>query len=178
MATKRLFIGFPVLDADGRWLKAQVLNHNHTLTSSIRWTIDGNFHITSVFLGDIECALLPKIIESINLVSEGQLKTAVLISKIANFPHYKSKLLAAYITPSDCLDRFYCSLTAQLSSLIRLKHPDYQPHITLARGLLNEDELEIESINYKINLTHLVLYESIMQNTINKYQMLHKCELL
>ncbi|PHQ78825.1 MAG: RNA 2',3'-cyclic phosphodiesterase [Coxiella sp. (in: Bacteria)] len=168
---KRLFIGFSISDDDGRALIAHVKNSNPALSPSIKWTIDGNFHVTSHFLGETDEAAIPAICEAMDNLVVDQKSTAIEVTKLANFPQGKARLLAAYIAPNTLLTSIHQQLVSSH------QQQAYLPHITLARGLAKTDKVQIEVTSYNLSLTHLLLYESFVIPTGAPYKIVHKTAL-
>ena len=150
---KRLFIGFKVEPIQGQTLISIVKEQKPELDSGIRWTIDGNFHVTSHFLGDTETDKVPAIISAMHAATKNTRSIHIQIEKIALFPHYKSTILAAYIAPNDILRQIHDALP------FTDKH-EYSPHITLTRGLKKNNKIPEIAVNYSINLNQFILYDS------------------
>lgn len=168
--SKRLFIGFMISDTVGHQLISKVKQHKHCITPGIRWTINGNFHITSHFLGDTDEDKIHQIITALQLVTVSKSATTIIIHKIATFPQYKSRLLAAYIQPNNMVSKVFNELKVYLNALnIGLDKRDYIPHITLARNFSN-DMTEVGLVNdFTIKINKLALYESIQSPSGSHY---------
>jgi 2'-5' RNA ligase len=61
----RCFVGLPLPDASQRGLDALVQSLAGRLASRVSWTRPGNWHVTLMFLGEVEQARLPGIIAAL-----------------------------------------------------------------------------------------------------------------
>lgn len=168
--TRRLFFGFIIDNAIGHDLIAKVSVENNAATNRIRWTIDGNFHVTTHFLGDVDEAQIPFLIEALQAIAAAQQSISTTVEKIGFFPQYRSRLVAAYVENNTVIMKIYRELGAKLDQLdVHFDQKNYIPHITLARTIdkiMNNDKL---LNNYKIELNQLALYESVLGKNGSQY---------
>lgn len=156
---KRLFIGFVISDDIGHQLIASARAHYGAVVDALRWTRDGNFHITSHFLGSVEQSQISVLEAGLHRVAENKPIIETTIEKIGAFPQYQSSLLAAYIKANSLILDIFNELKPVIKPVTRhTDHYGYIPHITLARGL--DSLADTVKIVTNIKLNHLALYES------------------
>jgi 2'-5' RNA ligase len=157
----RLFIGFKIEDEDGHNLIATITNSIKDLPNNIRWTFDGNFHITSHFMPNCDKKLIPNLELAMCDAIDNQDERIIAIEQIGLFPQYGSTLCAAFVVPNKLVMGVYGSLQTHLERLaIPVEKRNYTPHITLARGIPKDNKFDSISVDYNIKLNSLVLYES------------------
>ena len=168
--TKRLFIGFMISDEVGRQLIIEAKQQQAFLTGGIRWTIDGNFHVTSHFLGDINETDIPQVTTALQSVVAGKPAPTITIDKISPFPQYGSRLLAAYLKTNRIINSIFNELMPHFNALkVRSDNHSYTPHITLARGLDKGVSSDKILNNFVIKINQLALYESLLSPTGSNY---------
>lgn len=145
------------------------------------WVQPDNLHITMKFLGDIDEALLPQIIQQLDDVARNEQSFIVALSHIGFLPpRGKPRVLC---TATD-QQRHLALLTRQLQRrLAPLGFPvegRLTPHITLARlkSDKNLDQLKkllaTTTLNCSFTVTGLNLYRSTLHPDGARYDLLHQ----
>lgn len=166
----RLFIGFKIEDSDAHHLISLIKHSEQTLPNSIRWSLDGNFHITSHFMPNCDEKYIPDLESAMHDVLGKKHHNTILVDTIGLFPQYKSTLCAAFVSPHRLIMNVHNQLKMHLERLsIPVESRQYIPHITLARGFAKNGSFETISANYNIQLNALILYESHLQEGGSKY---------
>jgi 2'-5' RNA ligase len=175
---KRIFIGFKVANSDGKQLISDMQHSNNSLIDGIKWTLLGNFHVTSHFIGELEAEKIEVLSAAIKEIGKNLQSTTISIDKIGCFPHFKSRIIAAYVASNPILTTAYEALSTALEIAgVTAELRDYKPHITLARGLKKNAELTDITSNYSCLLKQFILYESAPQEGGSRYIPLTTVEL-
>ncbi len=174
----RLFIGFKIADQDGHCLINSVKDANLKLDQNIRWTMPGDFHITSHFMPHCTADLIPNIKHAMQEAVQGLARAVISIDKIDLFPQYGSTLCAAYVSSNPLIISIHKRLSISLEKLgVAIETLNYKPHITLARGLAQHDPFKAIAFNAKIKLDSLILYESSAKTIGPRYTPLYIAKL-
>ncbi len=173
-----VFLGAPIAAQD-----IEILNnltwqaHPHWQKHPhIRWTAPQNHHMTLHFFGQI----LPDSLNGwLSLISQ-ELKSiggfSIKIKKIHNFPKSNSDLVAAYVELNSDLAHLYNRIEQSLLlNDLPVEDRPYLPHITLCRSK-QRHILTMSPIimDFKIEITHVALYQSKCIEGINYYLPLHQ----
>lgn len=154
METKRLFISIPLPDTMKEALATymQAYQHKSELKQG-RWCAQQNLHITTLFLGNIDKEILPKIelaiTEALQMISSFDLPfDRVCFMPNTNRPH----MIWAQFAKNDTFSELILSLKKALEPIIGMIEEERKPipHVTLAR-------LKHFFMKEKIRLTELQL---------------------
>ncbi|MGI4791786.1 MAG: RNA 2',3'-cyclic phosphodiesterase [Janthinobacterium lividum] len=107
----------------------------HGLVTEAKWYEPEDYHITLKFLGNIDGAKQPGLIEAANQVAAETLPVTISAASYGGFPDMRApSVLWAGILISPELDRLASHLDQAMAGLgFRADHRKYQPHITVAR---------------------------------------------
>lgn len=142
MARARTFIGVEV----GEAIRDSALALQHTLAktgAAVNWTPAGNFHLTLLFLGEVDDRDLPALCRIVAEVAATEPPFTVCVSGVGAFPNARRpKTLWAGITDGATeLVRLHDALEQPLLDLGCYRREDraYTPHLTLGRVKSDED---------------------------------------
>ena len=167
----RLFTGLAVSTSFISQFELWRNQHNHL--KKLRWTIQSNLHLTSLFIGEIPSETLTNIKSLLKIATKDQksfeltfetLKLApnnqnprMIWAKYQNNPQFenlfnKQSQLFDKLTDSDILTKHY---------------PTLRPHVTLARfkeNTLFADNFDFQSVGFtRITADKLILFQSLNQ---------------
>ena len=145
--------------------------------TSLRWTKLGHHHMTLHFFGVINIELLSVFINDLDNYLHNFKNFYFKINKLDVFPDENSKILAAYVTLSSPLAKFYHILQKAVSDhqFLSEQRP-YSPHITLCRakrhGILTTEPFYLDDCT--IPAKELILYQTQSTPTGSHYVPIHK----
>ncbi|HYN55122.1 MAG TPA: RNA 2',3'-cyclic phosphodiesterase [Methylotenera sp.] len=132
-------------------------------------------HMTLLFLGEVERARLPQLIQTADKVSVPPF--GIILERLSFWLHNR----VAYATPQvevPTLDQLVTSLRQELLEVgFPFENYEFNPHVTLLRRVGHVLESQaITPIMWWVD--SFVLVESVMTNQGVRYQVLHKWSLL
>jgi 2'-5' RNA ligase len=154
MSAIRTFISFDTPEP----IRAKIITVQNELQKTeadIRWESIDKFHVTIKFLGDVEDALLPHVIEDIKTTLNDFTPFNVTYVGIGAFPNNRNPR----IIWAGCknVDGTLLTLKQSLDGCLVLRgfpidHRTFQPHITLGRAKTNRGSHEIQEALQRIQL--------------------------
>ena len=142
MARARTFIGVEL----GEAIRDSALALQQTLAktgAAVNWTPPGNFHLTLLFLGEVDDRDLPAVCRIVANATATEPPFTVCVSGVGAFPNVRRpKTLWAGITDGAAeLIRLHDALEQPLLDLgcYRREERTYTPHLTLGRVKSEED---------------------------------------
>ncbi len=121
-----------------------------------------NFHITMVFLGEVDQARLKAIVEAVQAALLDENPTDFVFTRIDAFTRGSEHLIYAAGDSVDArLKSIYISLYEAIKSLgFTLDRRRFKPHITLLRRAITTSEPKRRMAPLRIPIDAIVLYES------------------
>ncbi len=138
----------------------------HSKASAGRFTRDDNLHLTLVFLGEVDEALIPAIRHAMNLVSVEPF--ILLFSSIGFFKREDGQIWWVGIEPNPMLIEIHSFLSKRLAEAgFAIEKRKYTPHLTLGRSirLKTKPEKIISPFKYQANSISLMKSENINGKT-------------
>lgn len=184
---KRLFVGVqisPKVQPDLKQVYDKLKQMAKTSDYNIKWSPEGNWHITLQFLGNSEYALVPKIAEALDRVATNYRSFKVRASGVGGYPEER-RARVIYVQVSRTQDLLNLqSEIEQVTQTLGFKAEDreYSPHITLGRlrSAGSISDLISPFVRKKFEdfqLTELILYESTLRGNFPHYEPLHRSPL-
>ena len=171
----RAFLGIPIPDSVVRALYASTAAFRQALPD-IRWVKESNYHITVLFLGEIDSNEVRRIQGKIDEIDVGGGSNAML-GGIGQFPP-KGAPKVVYIGLQKGADRCLevykqvCDTFPEYAERRR-----YMPHITLGRAKRGRRNRQIDTTitlpEDNFRLEEIVLYKSTLSSTGAKYERVH-----
>lgn len=155
--TKRLFFALacPVsqCQAIARW-------RNSLSLRSGRRTPASQFHLTLLFLGEVELSLVPAVLAAASTVRAPGSRLEVPLDRLDAWRRPGVLFLAPEQAPPRLLRLAYDLEQAMQPLGLMLKHNDYRPHLTLARDYRNPPPEAAVAPDFLITASHFTLFES------------------
>jgi RNA 2',3'-cyclic 3'-phosphodiesterase len=135
----RAFVALDLDDASIRWLAALSSSlRADRLVKGARWSPSSKMHLTLQFLGDIDAAVVPPLVEALRSVVDaaGGRAARATFGRLSAFPDPRSArvLVIGMEEPSGDLTRLAQAVGAHASRLgVSTEDRAYRPHVTLAR---------------------------------------------
>lgn len=173
----RVFFGIPIADSLIYPYKEQLLKAYPQLKHQVRWTLEGNHHVTIRFLGNIEEAKVSKLIELTHQATNEAEPFDMQLRYICPFPVRHGALSAITIEASPKLQSLHDTVNIAARHLdFKDENRAYLPHITLFRSKtkLQTDFQKIELNNASIRAQEMVLYQSIPTEKGSIYKIIHR----
>jgi len=169
----RVFFGLPFPEEKAEAYRDLVISKNLMLEHRVRWTKEGNHHITVRFLGNVAEQKIPLIVDAVEQAIQLSTPFTVTLRSIAAFPGAAhTRLVAINIQPSVELQSLHDAIElAIVPGNFPKDERAYLPHVTLFRPR-NHDDLEFDSIpidNEKVDIDKLILYQSVSVEKGNLY---------
>ncbi len=176
---RRYFMGLPVSSSD-------LLSWQRTIQQSAcldaemtRWTHERDGHVTLHYLGYMTDNALTALIQSIThgLCCEVREPIQLLVQCIDTFPIEHPKVLAVQIDSTQTLLALHALLASALHALrLPVEQRLYQPHVTLARLNLSDDDVfdPIELVSGSMSCSRVCLYESTGATVGARYRIIHQ----
>ena len=163
--TKRLFIGIPVPEKIKDEL-VQIAIRNSAVPHT-RWYPVSNFHITVLFMGDVDRERIREIQARLSTFTEQQRSFDIEFEAVVPWPPNRPFMIWAKYKASDEFTGLCHTLSQILST--DLEHPERIPHITLARfkKLKNMGSFDLDATvcKHHIRVQNLTLWESQLRST-------------
>jgi len=170
--SKRLFLGIPLNDI----LKKELINFqlNQYYDPAIRWIDEENFHVTLVFIGNIENIQLTSLKELVQRTLKDYKSFELDFLQFEQIPKNQPRMIWGRFNDQQT----FTEIVINLQLALELK-PEYnlKPHITLARFKndtnqqnIHLKQLEINKSVLKVNKIHL--YESYLTPAGSKYNII------
>jgi 2'-5' RNA ligase len=154
---KRLFFALPVSDAQRRaitqWRRGLNLRSGKPVPSE-------NFHLTLLFLGDVDAAQVPAICAAVdNLVRPGA-PLRLLLDQLKTWQRSNVLVLEPQETPAALRQLVYGLQQALLPMGFEEQAREYRPHLTLSRDFRGQAPEAVEAPAFLFSARHFTLYES------------------
>ena len=176
----RLFIGIPIEKKIADSIESKLKLYKEKFNKQ-RWIEKKNYHITLLFLGEIN---EKNVKEIISLMEDSLKRVNALDLKIKNidtFPNWKNPriLHMPIISNINKLHNIYKVLKSNMNNYLKKNNTNFTPHITLARVKQNQDFGILRNISYskKMKVSKITLYQSILNKNI-EYLPLYSIELV
>lgn len=150
----------------------------------IRWTHSSNFHVTLVFLGNVDESRIPEIEKTVETIAINTAPFDLKISGMGAFPDpFSSRVLWFGVQNSKYLRFLQGELSEQLrAARFPSEDREYSPHLTIAR-LRNPTKTKdmtspfVRKTIAKIPVTEIILYESVGAPPFRTYKDLKRFSL-
>ena len=160
------------------------------LGTPAKWTRPDNFHITLLFLGNVQEEEIPQIIEKVQAATESVEAFTLDLNRITFFPEQKipPRMIWARGEPVEeltALQKKISSSLSQFSEVADENNKNFTPHITLARvnqwefRQIDPEEREVinEDIFLKIPVNSIEIMESELRKGGSAYSVLQSFNL-
>ena len=154
---KRLFFALPVSDAQRRALAQWRRNLN---LRSGKPVPAANFHVTLLFLGDVDAAQVPAICAAVDQLTLPGSAPRLLLDRLQVWPRAGALVLEAQQVPPALLQLVYGLQQALLPLGVDTASRDYRPHLTLARDYRGQPPEASSAPEFFLGARHFGLYES------------------
>ncbi|RCL25200.1 RNA 2',3'-cyclic phosphodiesterase [Pseudomonas sp. AFG_SD02_1510_Pfu_092] len=154
---KRLFFALPVSDAQRRalaqWRRSLNLRSGKPVPAA-------NFHVTLLFLGDVDTAQVPAICAAVEQLALPTTPPRLVLDRLQVWQRASALVLEAQQTPAGLLQLVYGLQQALLPLGLEAAERDYRPHLTLARGYRGQPPEAASAPDFYLAARHFTLYES------------------
>ena len=154
---KRLFFALPVSDAQRRalaqWRRGLQLRSGKPVPVA-------NFHVTLLFLGDVDAAQVPAICAAVDQLALPATAPRLLLDRLQVWQRASALVLEAQQTPPALLQLVYSLEQALLPLGVEAADRDYRPHLTLARDYRGQPPEASSAPDFYLAARHFTLYES------------------
>lgn len=154
---KRLFFALPVSDAQCRamaqWRRGLGLRSGKPVPAA-------NFHVTLLFLGDVDAAQVPAICAAVDQLSRPRAPLRLLLDRLQAWPRASALVLEPAQAPAALRQLVYALEQALLPLGLAAQSRDYRPHLTLSRDYRDQVPEAGEAPEFFLNARHFVLFES------------------
>ncbi|AYG44576.1 RNA 2',3'-cyclic phosphodiesterase [Pseudomonas sp. Leaf58] len=154
---KRLFFALPVSDVQRRALAQW--RHGLGLRSGKPVPV-ANFHVTLLFVGDVEAAQVPAICAAVDQLALPATAPRLLLDRLQVWQRASALVLEAQQTPAALLQLVYGLQQALLPLGVAAASRDYRPHLTLARDFRGQPPEASSAPDFYLAARHFTLYES------------------
>ncbi|WDM61181.1 RNA 2',3'-cyclic phosphodiesterase [Pseudomonas sp. NEEL19] len=154
---KRLFFALPVSDVQRRAL-AQ-FRRGLNLRSG-KPVPAANFHVTLLFLGDVDAALVPAICATVDQLALPGRVPRLTLDRLQVWQRSSALVLEAQQVPAALMRLVYGLQQALLPFAGQADKRDYRPHLTLARDYRGDLPEAGSASAFFIGAPHFTLYES------------------
>lgn len=147
----------------------------------VQWAPQENWHITLMFLGEIQAPQISAIAEALQTVSAQTPAFKLKIHDFGAFPDpHKARVIWMGVQRSQALLNLQSSVELSLRELgFSVDDREYWPHLTIGR--LRNHRHVVDALSPvvrkdigKLQVTELVLYESFLGGPYPKYKALQK----
>ncbi|UPF05998.1 RNA 2',3'-cyclic phosphodiesterase [Pseudomonas mosselii] len=129
---KRLFFALPVSDEQCRalaqWRRSLNLRSGKPVPAE-------NFHVTLLFLGDVDAEQVPAICTAVDQLRRPVAPPRLLLDRLQVWPRASALVLEAQQAPAALLQLVYGLQQALLPLGVEAANREYRPHLTLCQGL-------------------------------------------
>ncbi len=154
---KRLFFALPVNDAQRRalaqWRSGLALRSGKPVPAD-------NFHVTLLFLGDVDAVQVPAICAAVDQLPLPAAMPRLLLDRLHVWQRASALVLEAQQTPFVLLQLVYGLQQAMLPLGLQAPSREYRPHLTLARDYRNCPPEATSAPEFYLAPEHFTLYES------------------
>ncbi|MNN25392.1 2'-5'-RNA ligase [compost metagenome] len=154
---KRLFFALPVSDAQRRalaqWRRALNLRSGKPVPAE-------NFHVTLLFLGDVDAAQVPAICAAVDQLKRPASAPRLLLDRLQVWPRASALVLEPQQTPTALLQLVYGLHQALLPLGVEAAKREYRPHLTLSRDYRGQPPEAATAPEWFLTARHFTLYES------------------
>lgn len=154
---KRLFFALPVSDAQrhalAQWRRGLNLRNGKPVPAA-------NFHVTLLFLGDVDAAQVPAICAAVDQLPLPATAPRLLLDRLQVWQRASALVLEAQQTPAALLQLVYGLQQALLPLGVAAASRDYRPHLTLTRDFRGQPPEASSAPDFYLAARHFTLYES------------------
>ncbi|MFJ4066324.1 RNA 2',3'-cyclic phosphodiesterase [Pseudomonas sp. NPDC089996] len=154
---KRLFFALPVSDAQRRaisqWRRGLTLRSGKPVPSD-------NFHLTLLFLGDVDAAQVPAICAAVDNLARPGAPLRLLLDQLKTWQRAKVLVLEPEETPAALRQLVYALQQALLPMGFDGQARDYRPHLTLSRDFRGQAPEATVMPEFHLSARNFTLYES------------------
>ncbi len=154
---KRLFFALPLSEQQCRtvaqWRKDLGLRSGKPVPAA-------NFHVTLLFLGDVDAALVPAICAAVDQLALPAAAPRLLLDRLQVWQRAGALVLEAQQTPAALLHLVYGLQQALLPLGVEAASRDYRPHLTLARDFRGQPPEASSTPEFYLAARNFTLYES------------------
>jgi RNA 2',3'-cyclic 3'-phosphodiesterase len=150
----------------------------------VRWALPEQLHVTLVFLGDVEPAEVPRLVEAADRWARQTAPIATRLGSVGVFGPVTraTTLFVAVQDPSGALARLAGALADEAALLgVPREKRRYVPHVTLGRFRTPVDATKLllaaPDVDLPAPLEQLRLYESRLTPGGGRYTLLHESKL-
>jgi RNA 2',3'-cyclic 3'-phosphodiesterase len=140
-----------------------------------------NFHITLLFLGEVDTNHIDEIIDHLESVAHLIKPFSVSLSGLGHFAKKNDVVLWVGIQKGlNELTRLANQTRIQLKTFRSNANQSYSPHVTLARGVsfnMIQHDIEIPMFHMEFEVSEIILYQSTRIHDVLTYVELHSTEL-
>ncbi|MBF8795083.1 RNA 2',3'-cyclic phosphodiesterase [Pseudomonas sp. NY15372] len=154
---KRLFFALPVADAQRRamalWRRGLGLRNGKPVPAE-------NFHLTLLFLGDVDAAQVPALCAAVNSLKGPETPLRLALDRLQVWPRANVLVLEPQHTPPALRRLVYALEQAMLPLGIAPQAREYRPHLTLSRDYRAQVPEAAAAPEFFLTARHFTLYES------------------
>ncbi|MCO7514467.1 RNA 2',3'-cyclic phosphodiesterase [Pseudomonas guariconensis] len=154
---KRLFFALPVSDAQRRaiaqWRRSLGLRSGRPVPAE-------NFHLTLLFLGDVDAARLPALCAAVDNLTRPDAPLRLLLDRLQVWQRAGVLVLEPGETPPALRQLVYALQQAALPLGIAEQVREYRPHLTLSRDFRGQPPEAAAAPAFFLAVRHFTLYES------------------
>lgn len=154
---KRLFFALPVSDAQRRaladWRRSLGMRSGKPVAAA-------NFHVTLLFLGDVDAAQVPAICAAVDQLALPAKPPRLLLDRLQVWQRASALVLEAQQVPPALLQLVYALQQALLPLGVQPASREYRPHLTLSRGYHGQPPEAASAPEFYLAARHFTLYES------------------
>lgn len=154
---KRLFLAMSLSDSQRRavaqWRRALELRTGKPVPAE-------NFHVTLLFLGDVDAAQVPAWCATIDGLAHPEAPLRLLLDRLQVWPRPGALVLEPQDTPPALRQWVYALQQALLPLGIASQGRDYRPHLTLARDYREQLPEAATAPEFYLAARQFTLYES------------------
>lgn len=144
--------------------------------AQLRWVPAANYHITLVFLGNIQLRSLERLHQLAQATAERCVVDRLVLDELQWFPRaVKPRMLVAVPAASDTLAHLHRTLRRELGRAgFAVEKREFRPHVTLARIKHHGHvpDLGQYPLSIKTDMDELILFKSEMQTGGSVYTQL------
>jgi 2'-5' RNA ligase len=154
---KRLFFALPVSDAQRRalaqWRRSLNLRSGKPVPVA-------NFHVTLLFLGNVDAAHVPAICAAVDQLKVPGAPPRLLLDRLQVWRQAGALVLEAQQAPPALLQLVYGLQQALLPLGVAPANREYRPHLTLSRDYRGQPPEASSAPAFYLSARHFTLYES------------------
>ncbi|CAM4060952.1 RNA 2',3'-cyclic phosphodiesterase [Pseudomonas reidholzensis] len=154
---KRVFFALTVSDAQRRemahWRRALNLRSGKPVPAE-------NFHLTLLFVGDVEAAQVPALCAAVDNLKRPGGPLRVVLDRLQVWPRPGVLVLEASETPPALRQLVYALEQAALPLGIAQQQREYRPHLTLSRDFHGQVPEASTAADFYLTARHFTLFES------------------